>query len=90
MKPQAEKGAQSWFFVDKAYMKNIAFPKNPGSPYLRMVMEPKYYAFRFGDWTPQSLFDNMSGRVSLSSPEFWWDKMAGSATDPYNPVNWRG
>ena len=24
-------------------------------------MEPKYYAFRFGDWTPQSLSDNMIG-----------------------------
>ena len=22
------------------------------SPKLRMVMEPKYYEFRFGDWTP--------------------------------------
>ncbi len=29
---------------------------------LRMVMEAKYYTFRFGDcdWTPQSFADNMT------------------------------
>jgi len=52
-------------------------------------MEPKYYAFRFGDWTPQSLSD-MSGRVSLSSPQFWWDKMAWSEMDPYNSGELKG
>ena len=25
------------------------------------TMEPKYYAFRFGDWTPQSSSENMTG-----------------------------
>ena len=31
-------------------------PRDPGSPKLRMVswnLNTKYYAFRFGDWTPQ-------------------------------------
>ena len=27
---------------------------------LRMEMEPKYSAFRFGDWTPQFLAENMT------------------------------
>ena len=25
-----------------------------------MEMEPKYHAFRFGDWTPQSSAENMT------------------------------
>ena len=29
-----------------------SIPRDPGSPKLRMVMEPKYLAFRFGDCTP--------------------------------------
>ena len=30
-------------------------PRDPGSPSENGFMEPKYYAFRFGDWTPQPL-----------------------------------
>ena len=28
------------------------YPRDPGSPSENVFMEPKYYAFRFGDWTP--------------------------------------
>ncbi len=41
--------------VDPTYVKNlrkfnpVTFPSDPGSPKLRMVLEPKYLAFRFGD-----------------------------------------
>ena len=30
------------------------------SPNLRMGMEPKYYAFRFGDWNFESSSENMT------------------------------
>ena len=43
---------------------SFEFPRDPGSPKLRMVMEPKYYAFRRwlytpiiiwqGDWIPRA------------------------------------
>ena len=38
----------------------ISSPRGILAHLLRMVMEPKYHAFRFGDYTPQSSSENMT------------------------------
>ena len=51
------------------YSENKAtFPRDPGSPSENGFMEPKYYAFRFGDWTPQtSSAENMTRMMPRDS-----------------------
>ena len=46
-----------WMNVFKKTHGRIPVPRDPGSPNMRMVMEPKYLSFRFGDYTPQSSSD---------------------------------
>ena len=36
-------------------------PRDPITETENGFMEPKYYAFCFGDWTPYSLSENMTG-----------------------------
>ena len=36
-------------------------PMDPGSPSENGFMEPKYFAFRFGDWTPESSSHKLIG-----------------------------
>ena len=40
-----------------------SYPRDPGSPSENGFMEPKYYAFRFGDCTPQSSAEKVIGSL---------------------------
>ena len=53
----------SFFFQKKKT--SLSYPRDPGSPNLRMVMEPKWPMRFEGDWTPQSSAENMTGCLGL-------------------------